>query len=140
MKLVRFVFCFIFSLTSFLILSEAFADTILLKNEKEIKGLVVERYADRIILSTEKGEIPILLSGIKKIDYDDAEQNFMQVGRAYEAENKYGEALAYYEKALEANPNFEEAKKAAASAASSSDNRRFVYDAADDRYIAGSGL
>ncbi len=94
--------------------SSAFADTILLKNEKEIKGLVVEKHTDRIILSTEKGEIPILLSGIKNIQYDDAEQNFMQIGRAYEAKNKYGEALAYYEKAVEINPAYEEAKKASA--------------------------
>ena len=103
-----------FFISSLFLLQEASADTLLLKNGKEIKGLVVERHADRIILSTEKGEIPILLSGIKDIRYDDPEQNFMQIGRAYEAENKYGEALAYYEKATEINPNFEEAKKAVA--------------------------
>lgn len=101
-------------LSSLFLFSTAFADTILLKNDKELKGLVVERHADRIILSTEKGEIPILLSGIKDIRYDDPEQNFMQIGRAYEAEHKYGEALAYYEKAAEVNPNFDEAKAAAA--------------------------
>lgn len=77
-----------------------------------LKGLVVEKHADRLILSTEKGEIPILLSGVVSIKYDDSEQNFMQVGRAYEAKNKYGEALAYYDKALEINPNFDEARKA----------------------------
>ena len=100
--------------SSLFLLPAAFADTLLLKNGKELKGLVVENHADRVIFSTEKGEIPILLSGIKKIQYDEPEQNFMQIGRAYEAENKYGEALAYYEKAAEVNPNFEEAKKAAA--------------------------
>ena len=90
------------------------ADTITLKNGKDLKGLVVEQHADRIILSTEKGEIPILLKGIKNIKYDNPEQNFMQVGRAYEAEGKLGEALAYYEKALDVNPDFNEAKDAAA--------------------------
>ncbi len=98
---------------SVFILTPAFADTLILKNGKELKGLVVERHADRIILSTERGETPILLSGIKDIKYDDPEQNFFQIAKAYEAENKLGEALAYYEKALEVNPDFEDAKKAA---------------------------
>ena len=100
-------------LPSFFILSPLYADTIILKTGKEIKGLVVERHADRIILSTENGEKPILLKGIKNIKYDDPEQNFFQMAQAYESENKLGEALAYYEKAIEINPNFEEAKKAA---------------------------
>ena len=100
-------------LPSFFIGQGAFADMVLLKNEKSLKGLVVEKHADRIILSTERGEIPILLSGIRDITYDTAEQNFFKVGKAYEAENKLGPALAFYEKALEENPNFEEAKAAA---------------------------
>lgn len=100
-------------LPSFFILAPVFADTLILKNGKELKGLVVERHADRIILSTQRGETPILLSGIKDIKYDDPEQNFFQIAKGYEAENKLGEALAYYEKALEVNPDFEDAKKAA---------------------------
>ena len=36
----------------------------------------------------------------------------MQIGEAYETAQRWGEALAYYEKSLEANPNFEEARKA----------------------------
>ena len=97
---------------SFFICSELRADTIILKNNKEVKGLVVEKHSDRIILSTEKAEIPILLSGIKDIQYDAPEQNFFKAGKSYEAENKLGQALAYYEKALEVNPDFEEAKMA----------------------------
>ncbi len=89
------------------------ADTVLLKNGKELKGLVVEEHADRIILSTEKEELPIIRAGITEIQYDDPEQNFMKIGKSYEAEGKYGEALAYYEKALELNPGFEDARKAA---------------------------
>lgn len=100
-------------LPSLFLLSNAVADTIELKNDRKLKGLVVERHVDRIILSTEKGEIPILLAGIKNIEYDEPEQNFMQIGKAYEAQDKLGEALAYYEKALEMNPDFEEARRAA---------------------------
>lgn len=100
-------------LPSFFVCSFLYADSIILKNEKELKGLVVEKHADRIILSTEKGEIPILLTRIKDIQYDAPEQNFFKAGKSYEGANKLGQALAYYEKALEVNPNFEEAKIAA---------------------------
>ena len=83
-----------------------------MKNGKELKGVVVEKHADRIILSTGKGEIPLLLTGIKSIKYDDPEQSFLQTASAYEKAGDMGEALAYYEKALEINPNLEEARKA----------------------------
>ena len=99
---------------SFFIGVDLFADTVMLKNGKAIKGLVVEKHVDRIILSTERGEIPVLLSGIRNIEYDDAEQNFFAIAKAYESEQKYGEALAFYEKALQANPDYDEARKAAA--------------------------
>ncbi|MBI3252330.1 MAG: PDZ domain-containing protein [Candidatus Omnitrophica bacterium] len=100
----------------FLFFSNAFADTVVLKTDKELKGVVVEKHADRVILSTEKGEVPILLTGIKNIRYDDPAQNFFEAGKEFEARKKMGEALAYYEKALELNPHLEEAKDAAAGA------------------------
>lgn len=100
-------------LPSLFLCETAQADTIILKNGKEIKGLVVEEHADRIILSTEKGEIPILRKGFRDIQYDDPAQNFMQIGKAYEKDGKLGEALAFYEKAMEVNPDLEEAAKAA---------------------------
>ena len=99
---------------SFFISPEACADTVFMKNGKEVKGLVVEEHADRVILSTERGEIPLLLSKIVKIKYDDPEHNFMQVAKDYEKNKKWAEALAYYEKALEVNPNLEEARVRAA--------------------------
>jgi C-terminal processing protease CtpA/Prc len=100
-------------LPSFFFCPAVCADTVTLKNGKEIKGLVVEEHADRIILSTEGGEIPVLRKGIKDIAYDEPAQNFMQIGKTYEKENKLREALAYYEKALELKPGFEEAETAA---------------------------
>lgn len=101
-------------LPSLFLCPETLADNIFLKNGKEVKGLVVEKHSDRIILSTDKGEIPILLKGIKKIEYDDPEQSFMDMAVAYEKAGNHGEALAYYEKALEINPELSEAKRAAA--------------------------
>ncbi len=77
--------------------------------------MVVEEHTDRIILSTEKGEIPVLRSRIGNIRYDDPAQNFLQIGKAYEKDGKLGEALAFYQKAAEVNPSLEEAKKASVS-------------------------
>ena len=97
---------------SLLLCSPLYADTVQLKNGQELKGLVVEKHEDRVILSTEKGETPVLKESIQAIRYDDPEQSFMQLGEASEAVERWADALAYYEKALEANPDFEEAKKA----------------------------
>jgi hypothetical protein len=96
----------------FLCSSQLYADTVQLKDGNELKGLIVEKHEDRIILNTEKGETPVLKNTIQNISYDDPEQNFMQIGEAHEAARHFGEALAYYERALEANPNFDDAKKA----------------------------
>lgn len=93
--------------------SIASADSLTMINGKELKGVVVEKHFDRVILSTEKGEVPVLLAEIKEILYDDPEQNFLQAGRSFEDSGKFEEALAYYEKAIELNPDFEEAKAAA---------------------------
>ena len=97
----------------FFLACPALADTITLKNGTERKGLVVEEHTDRIILSTEKGEIPILRRGITNIVYDEPAQNFLKIGQEYEADNRLGEALAYYEKAQSLNPGLAEAASAA---------------------------
>ncbi len=99
---------------SLFLCSPLYADTVQLKDGHELKGLVVEKHEDRIVLNTEKGETPILKNTIQNILYDDSEQNFLQLGEAHEAVERWSEALVYYEKALEANPNFDEAKKAMA--------------------------
>lgn len=100
----------VFFLLSLSLCRESFADTITLKNGKDLKGLVVEKHADRIILSTERKEIPILLKGIKNIQYDDPERSLLEVGKVYEQSGELAVALAYYEKALTINPGFEEAR------------------------------
>ncbi len=101
-----------YAAVSLFFLEPAAADTIILKTGKDLKGLIVEEHTDRIILSTEKGEVPILRNGIKDIQYDEPAQNFMRIGKDYEAKGQVGEALAYYEKALELNPDLQDAQKA----------------------------
>ncbi len=109
--------CFIVGgvvLPSLFSFSDLRADTVMLKNGKDLKGLVVEEHEDRIFLSTVNGEIPVLRRGILEIEYDDPALNFTQIGRAYEEKQRWPEAMSYYERALELDPNQEEAKKASA--------------------------
>nr|MBU1327976.1 PDZ domain-containing protein [Candidatus Omnitrophota bacterium] len=89
-----------------------YADTVILKNRTKVKGLVVDEYVDRIALSTIDGEKHILRKDIDKIEYDAPEQNFMQLGRAYDEKGWYDKAAFYYKKAMDINPDYKEAMDA----------------------------
>lgn len=89
-----------------------YADTVIMKNRTKVKGLVVDEYVDRIALSTTDGEKYILRKDIENIEYDTPEQNFMQLGRAYDERGWYDKAAFYYKKAMEINPDYREAREA----------------------------
>jgi C-terminal processing protease CtpA/Prc len=99
-------------ITIIFIATSLYADTIILKNKTRVKGLVVEEYADRIVLSTSEGEKDIFRNDIDNIEYDTAEQNFMRLGKYYEEKGWYDKASFYYKKAMEANPDYKEARDA----------------------------
>lgn len=86
------------------------ADTIYLKDGQELKGVVVEDYNDRIILSTEKGETSFLKKDIEKISYEIPEENLVKLGAFYKDKGDYKRALYYYEVAYKLNPNMNEAR------------------------------
>lgn len=88
------------------------ADTIIMKDRKEIKGLVVDEYIDRITLGTIDGEKNILRKDIENVKYDTPEQNFMQLGRAYDTKGWHDKAAFYYKKAMDVNPDYKEAREA----------------------------
>lgn len=87
------------------------ADTIYLKDGQESKGVVVEDYQDRIMLSTEKGEAAYFKKDIEKISYDTKEDNLVKLGAMYKDKGDYKTALYYYEVANKVNPNMKEAKE-----------------------------
>jgi C-terminal processing protease CtpA/Prc len=88
------------------------ADTIAMKDGKKLKGLVVDEYVDRVTVSSIDGEKDILRQDIERIEYDSPEQNFMQLGRSYDAKGWYDKAAFYYRRAMEINPDFKEAREA----------------------------
>lgn len=88
-----------------------YADIVVTKDRSKLKGLVVDEYSDRIVLNTVDGEKTVFRKDIDRIEYDTPEQNFMQLGRAYEAKGWYDKAAFYYKKAMELNPDYKEARE-----------------------------
>ena len=60
--------------------SMAGADTVSLKSGAQQKGIVVEKYNDRVVLSTVDGEVEVKDSDIKDIIYDRREDNLVKLG------------------------------------------------------------
>ena len=89
------------------------ADTIYLKEKKSLKGVIVEEQADRYILSTMEGELPVLKAVVEAVKYDDPERGYYQLGLQLQRAGRLQEALAAFEKSVEIRPDFEAAKEAA---------------------------
>jgi len=102
--------CCIISLGIMLWVNPAAADVVYLKNNAEEKGIVVEEYADRVVISTYKGEISIFRKDIRKLVYDLPEQNLVKLGDNYLSRREYERAYFYYEKASKINPEYEIAR------------------------------
>jgi len=85
------------------------ADTIHMADGAEEKGIVVENYHDRILLSTAEGEKEISKKDIKDITYDRQEQNLVKLGDFHEEKGNLLKAYEYFQKAYELNPDYKEA-------------------------------
>lgn len=103
------VHCFVFLFIS----SAVQADTVMLKDGTELKGLVVEQHNDRIVVSTFDGEKIVLRSDYLEIEFDDPAYSLYYLGKQMEEQKKYGVALSYYEKAHSLNPELRDAREAA---------------------------
>ncbi|MFH1594405.1 MAG: PDZ domain-containing protein [Candidatus Omnitrophota bacterium] len=88
----------------------AYCDTVALKDGKMIKGIIVEDFEDRVVISTYEGEKTVLKADMSKMVYDLAEQNFVALGDSYLAQDAYQKAYFYYQKALEVNPDHKAAR------------------------------
>jgi len=86
-----------------------YADTIFIKDGSEMKGIVVEEYKDRIVLSTEEGEKTIMREDVTNIAYDLEEQNLVAMADKMMKQGDYDKAYYYYEKARKINPDFKDA-------------------------------
>ena len=86
------------------------ADTLYLKENKEIKGIVIENYHDRIVFNTIDGEKTFKKSDIEDILYDRREQNLLKLGDFHYQKDNLIKAYTYYRKAYQINPDYKEAQ------------------------------
>jgi len=89
----------------------SFADTLYLKNDETLKGVVVEEYTDRIVLSTITGEKQVMRNEIEQLIYDREEQNLVSLAEHCQDRGEFIKAYYYYDKALTINPDYKKARK-----------------------------
>ena len=100
-------YCILVAFFTFLILisHNLAADTIALTDGTEMKGLVVDEYVDRVVVSTFDGEKTVLRKNIKSISYEDEETRLLKLGDDAMARGQYKNAVYYYETVSRLNPN-----------------------------------
>jgi len=87
----------------------AFSDTVILRDGERVKGLIVDEFKDRIILSTPGGERAIMRTDIRSAVYDNEQKALMQRGRSQLKRGQYLKAYQTYEKAVMLDPEQPEA-------------------------------
>lgn len=90
------------------------ADTVCKNDGAEVKGVVLEDYKDRIVMSTARGEVEIMKSDIKELYFDDEEKSYIKIAEQARDRGDYAGSYEYYEKALQVNPGSKTAKEGAA--------------------------
>jgi S1-C subfamily serine protease len=86
------------------------ADVVELTNGGVVKGYIVEKTGDSCLLQTALGTVDFSLDNVKHIKYEAPEESLSYLAQEYLTDNKFEEAISYYEKALEKNPDFKQAK------------------------------
>jgi len=94
-----------------LLASVSSADTVALKNGLSVKGLILNEYKDRIVVSTVDGEKYFMKSDIRSASYDSEARSLLQKGRNQVKKRQYVKAYYTYKKVLEMDPEIEEARK-----------------------------
>ena len=86
------------------------ADTVVKNNGEELKGIVLEDYKDRLVMSTIHGEKTVMKADVKELYYDEEEENLIKLAEQSKEKRDYIRALTYYDMAFKANPNSKAAK------------------------------
>ena len=89
----------------YVLCTASYADTIRMKTGKEVKGIIVEDYVNRVVISTPDGEQTVMKSKIAALRYDSEEDNLIKLARRARERRDYKTAYANYERALKINPD-----------------------------------
>lgn len=101
----------IFFITHYPMISLLFSDTIHTNDGQDIRGIVIEDYKDRIVMSTVDGEITALKADIRELYYDSEADNLVRLAEQAKERGDIMRALTYYDMALRADPNSKPAKE-----------------------------
>jgi len=89
---------------------DASSDMVTMKDNRIIKGVVVENYHDRIVVSTYEGEVFLKKAEILRLTYDTELMNLLSLAEMATERGKYRQAYGYYDKAYKINPDSRQAK------------------------------
>lgn len=86
------------------------ADTVYTKDHKELKGIIIEDYKDRIVFSTADGEQTIMKEDVMELYYDTEEQNLIKLAEQARDRGDFIKSFVYYDKAFKLDPSSRQAK------------------------------
>jgi len=86
------------------------ADTLRMNDGSTVKGIVVEDYKDRVVLSTIDGEKTVMKGDIQELYYDSEEENLIKLAEQARERRDYAKAFGYYNLAYKKNPLSKAAK------------------------------
>ena len=89
----------------------ASADMVKLKNGETVKGLILDEYKDRIVLSTASGERVLMKGDISSAVYDSEERTLLRKADNLFKKGQYIKAYYAYAGIVELNPEQEEARQ-----------------------------
>ena len=99
------ILAIITTLTALSYVSPVSADTVTTRDGREIKGIVVEDYKDRLIISTIDGEMTLMKANIFELYFDSEEDNLIKLADQAKERRDFAKAYAYYDLANKKNPN-----------------------------------
>ena len=77
-----------------------------------VEGRIISETKTSLVIQTFIGKVTLDKERISKIERTKPEEDFLKFGDYYFARGRYDEAIEYYKKSLEANPDFTKAKEA----------------------------
>jgi C-terminal processing protease CtpA/Prc len=89
----------------------SFADTVILKDGQKVKGLILDEYKDRVVVSTLYGERTLMKKDIRSAFYSSEEKALMQKASNHLRKGQQVEAYRTYSRVLELEPDNEQAKE-----------------------------
>lgn len=107
-NIIAFWFLCVYGLWS-VVCGLSYADTIEMKDGKEMKGIVVEDYQDRVVMSTAGGEVVLKKADIKELYFDNEAENLVKLAEQAKDRRDYARAFTYYNMALKVNPGYKPA-------------------------------